>query len=185
MSLAVSPLWSTPILLRVISIVALAAQVLFPTAPPSVDRTDAYARAAGNEKPLAVSIGRKLFMTEWPAQVLNVYADGVGSRTVAGLHLSGVHFHHALTRDQFISEVVALVERTFAASNVDEVDVWTTVPLRVGKDIVVAGDLAKPTSRTVFTLSVRRGERTSSFVRRIRQGEGVFWDQDWTRANFK
>ncbi len=180
-----SPLWSTPILLRVISVIALAAQALFPTAPPSVDRTDAYARAAGNKKPLAVAVGRNLFVTEWPAQVLNVYADGIGSRTVAGLHVSGVHFHHALTRNQFIAEIVALVERTFAASNVDEVDVWTTVPLRVGKDLVVAGDLAKPTSRTVFTLSVLRGEAPSSFIRRMRRGDGVFWDQDWTRANLK
>jgi hypothetical protein len=60
-----------------------------------------------------------------------------------------------------------------------------TVPLRVGKDIIVAGDLAKPTSRTVFTLSVRRGESVASLLRRMRQGDGVFWDQDWTRSGLK
>jgi hypothetical protein len=172
-------------LLRVISALALLAQTLFPTAPPGVGRTDAYARAAGNEKRLAVAIGRKLFMTEWPAQVLNVYADGIDKHSVAGLHLSGVHFHHGLTREEFISEIASLVQKTFAASSVDEVDVWTTVPLRVGKDIIVAGDLAKPTSRTVFTLSVHRGEPGASFIRRMRQGDGVYWDQDWALANLK
>lgn len=172
-------------MLKVISALALIAQTLFPTAPPGVGKTDAYARAAGNEKTLAVEIGRKLFATEWPAQVLNVYADGVNARTIAGLHVSGVHFHHKLSKAEFIGEVASLVQRTFAASNVDEVDIWTTVPLRVGKDIVVAGDLARPTSRTVFTLSVRRGESAASFIRRMRQGDGVFWDQDWERANLK
>jgi len=133
-----------------------------------------------------VRIGRALFGTEWPAQVLNVYADGIaGGHDVAGLRLSGVHFHHALTREQFIAEVSALVNRSFSASTVDEVDVWATVPLRVGKDIVVAGDLAKPTSRTVFTLSALRGETSASLVRRMRMAQGVFWDQDWARSGLK
>jgi hypothetical protein len=172
-------------LLKVISVSALVAQVLFPTAPPSVDRTDAVARAAGNAKPVAIRIGRALFETEWPAQVLNVYADGIAGRDVAGLRISGVHFHHSLTREQFIAEVAALVDRSFAASPVDEVDVWATVPLRVGKDVVVAGDLAKPTSRTVFTLSALRGESSAALERRMRRGAGVFWDQDWTRNGLK
>jgi hypothetical protein len=172
-------------LLRVISALALLAQTLFPTAPPGVGRTDAYARAAGNEKPIAVAIGRVLFMTEWPAQVLNVYADGIAGHKIAGLRVSGVRFHHALTREEYIAEIATLVQKTFASSNVDEVDVWATVPLRVGKDIVVAGDLARPTSRTVFTISVRRGESSASFIRRMRQGEGVFWDQEWTRTGLK
>lgn len=164
---------------------ALLAQTLFPTAPPGVGRTDAFARAAGNRKPIAVSIGRTLFATEWPAQVLNVYADGIAGHDIAGLHVSGVHFHHPLTREEYIDEIASLVRKTFAASKVEEVDVWATVPLRVGKDIVVAGDLAKPTSRTVFTISVRRGETASSFVRRMRQGDGVFWDQEWTHTGLK
>jgi hypothetical protein len=101
------------------------------------------------------------------------------------LRISGVRFHHSLTRDQFIAEVASLVDRSFAASPVDEVDVWATVPLRVGKDVVVAGDLAKPTSRTVFTLSVIRGESSAALVGRMRRGAGVFWDQDWTRNGLK
>ena len=132
-----------------------------------------------------MKIGREIFRTYWPAQVLNVYADGLGGYRVVGLHVSGVHFHHPISREQFINEVTALVQRTFAASGVDEVDVWATVPLRVGKDIVVAGDLAKPTSRTVFTVSVLRGESIPALDRRIRQGTDVFWDQDWTRSALK
>lgn len=170
-------------MLKAISALILIAQVLFPTAKPGVDRTDAYARAAGNRKPIAVKIGQALFSTQWPAQVLNVYADGIPGHDIAGLHLSGMHFHHALSREQFMGEVADLVSRTFAITPVEEVDVWTSVPLNVGKGVVVAGDLAKPTYRLVFTVSVRRGERTDALLRRMRQGDGVFWDQDWARRS--
>ena len=183
--LAASRQRSTPTLLRVISALVLAGQVLFPTAPPSVDRTDAYARASGNRKPVAVRIGQTLFRTMWPAQVINVYADGIAGHDVAGLHVSCVHFQYPLTRDQFLSEVAGLVSQTFGATSVEEVDVWVSVPLNVGKGIVVAGDLAKPTFRTVFTVSVRRGESVASVIRRIQQGSGVFWDQDWEKTAFK
>lgn len=172
-------------MLRVISALVLVAQVLFPTAKPGVGTSDAYARAAGNRKPTAVVIGRSLFATEWPAQVLNVYADGIAGHDVAGLRVSGTHFHHPLTRGEFIGEVIDLVQRTFGATDVEEVDVWATVPLRVGKDVVVAGDLAKPTWRTVFTVSVRRDERPEDLLRRIRQGNGVFWDQEWAHSALK
>jgi hypothetical protein len=171
-------------LLKVISALVLLAQ-LFPTAPPGVDRLDANARAAGNRKDLAVGIGRALFRTRWPAQVLNVYADGFGGHDIAGLRISGQHFHHALSRDQFEGEIVDLVRATFAAAPVDEVDVWASVPLRVGKDDVVAGDLARPSSRAVFTASVVRGERMDAFIRRMRAGRGVYWDQEWARATLK
>lgn len=172
-------------MLKAISALALLAQTLFPTASPGVGRTDAYARALGNAKPLAVRIGRALFTTEWPVQVINVYASGVAGHDIAGLRLSGVHFHSALTRDEFISEITALVSRAFHAAPIEEIDVWVTVPLRVGKDVIVAGDLAKPTSRTVFTVSVRRGETLASLVQRMRAGRGVYWDQEWTRSGLK
>jgi hypothetical protein len=172
-------------LLKVISALVLIAQVLFPTAPPGVDRTDAYARAAGNRKPIAVRIGQSLFATRWPAQVLNVYADGIPGHDIAGLHLSGVHFHHPLTRTEFLNEIAHLVSRAFAVSHVEEVDVWTSVPLSVGKGVVVAGDLAKPTFRVVFAVSVRRTESAESLQRRLRQGSGVFWDQDWEHTALK
>ncbi len=171
-------------MLRVISLL-LAAQTLFPTAAPGVGASDAYARASGNLKPLAVRMGRAIFRTEWPAQVLNVYESGIGAFRVAGLHVSGVHFHHALSREQFLDEIAALVHDAFAASSPDEVDVWATVPIRVGKDIVVSGDLAKPASRTVFSVSVRRGESADALLARMRQGTGVFWDQEWARTALK
>lgn len=185
MSHAASPRRSTRTLLRAISAIVLTAQVLFPTAPPSVGRTDAYARAAGNRKPVAVQIGREVFRTTWPAQVLNVYADGIDGHDIAGLRISGVHFHHQLTRDEFFAEIADLVQRTFAAAPLDEVDLWVSVPLSVGKGVVVAGDLAKPTFRTVFTISVRRGQSTGELLQRLRQGQGVFWDQDWEKSALK
>jgi hypothetical protein len=172
-------------LLKAISALILVAQVLFPTVSPSVDRFDAVARAGGNRKPMAVKIGRALFTTEWPAQVLNVYADGFGGHDIAGLRVSGVHFHHPLSRDEFSSEIAQLVQKAFASAPIDEVDVWASVPLRVGKDVVVAGDIAKPTSRTVFSVSVQRGESISALARRLQQGHGVYWDQEWTRSALK
>lgn len=173
------------ILLKAISSVALAAQMLFPAAAPGVANTDAAARASGNLHAQALTIGRSLFATEWPAQVLNVYADGVGSDAVAGLHVSGVHFHQPLTRTQFIAEIADLVERTFAAAPVQEVDVWTTVPVAVPKGAVVAGDLAQPAWRNVFTVTVLRGEGTRALQDRLARGSGVFWDQDWAASALK
>ena len=134
---------------------------------------------------MAIAIGRALFKTRWPAQVLNVYVDGVGTHEIAGLRLSGAHFHHSLTRAEFAEEIAALVNQTFAASSVEEVDAWASVPLRVGKDVVVAGDLARPSARTVFTISTRRSEPNAALVRRIRTGVGVFWDQEWARTALK
>lgn len=172
-------------MLRVISALVLLAQVLFPTASPGVDRLDAAARAGGNRKAMAVTIGRALFSTLWPAQVLNVYADGFNGHNIAGLRVSGVHFHGPLTRAEFTGEILALAQRAFAAAPIDEVDVWASVPLRVGKDVVVAGDIAKPTSRTVFSVSVIRGESAASLQRRLRQGDGVYWDQEWAHSALK
>jgi hypothetical protein len=91
--------------------------------------------------------------------------------------LSGVKFHGALDADGFVREVAALVERTFAASTVEEVDVWATVPLDVAKGEVVAGDFARPTSRIVFSFTARRGEH--DVLGRLRSGDGVFWATDW------
>ena len=134
---------------------------------------------------MAVTIGRALFKTRWPAQVLNVYADGFAGHDIAGLRISGARFHHSLTRDEFLQEIASLVRETFTAAPVDEVDVWASVPLRVGKDIVVAGDLARPSSRSVFTVSVRRTEPAGAFLRRLRARTGIYWDQEWAREALK
>lgn len=172
-------------MLKAISLAAILVTQLFPTAPPTVDELDANARASGNRKAMAVAIGRALFRTRWPAQVLNVYADGFAGHDIAGLRVNGEHFHHTLTRGEFEEEISSLARETFAASPVDEVDIWVSVPLVVGKDVVVSGDLAVPSSRAVFTVSVRREESGISFVRRLRAGAGVFWDQEWARTALK
>ena len=51
------------------------------------------------------------------------------------------------------------------------VDLWASVPIDVGKGVVVNGDLAKPTSRTVFSLTARRGEGAASLQARAERGE--------------
>ncbi|HET9029965.1 MAG TPA: hypothetical protein VFN49_07290, partial [Candidatus Aquilonibacter sp.] len=144
---------------------------------PSVADLDAHARATGNRKDIAYSVGDRLFAREWPAQVMQVAANQMGAHLVLGLRLSGVHFHQDLTAAQFYDEVASLVAECFAAApQAEEVDVWATVPLSVGKGVVVAGDLAKPTSRTVFTLSARRIEGIAAIAARLQRGQDVYLD---------
>ncbi|MGZ3518325.1 MAG: hypothetical protein ACXVAM_14220 [Vulcanimicrobiaceae bacterium] len=164
---------------------AQAQELRAPAASPSVDVLDAASRAMGNRKAAAIAIGKAIFRTEWPAQVLKIYANGIDAHEVAGLTVSGVKFHQPLTRPEFLEEIRQLVGLAFASAPVDEVDIWATVPLSVGKGIVVSGDLAKPTSRTVFTLSVRRGESTTALASRLRAGRGVFVDEEWAHAALK
>ncbi len=147
----------------------------------SIAEVDAAARAAGNRPALARSLGAALFATTWPAQITKVRVDAVGSHAVAGLVLSGVKFHHPLDRDGFLAEVRGLVSTTFAHSDVEEVDLWTTVPLATHAHEVVAGDLAMPTSRNVFSVTVRRAE-AATFAERLARGRDVFWDAAWERS---
>ncbi len=158
---------------------------LGPVVAPTIATLDADARASGNRRASATAIGRALFTTEWPAQVLNVYADGVGAHEVAGLRISGVKFHRRIGRLQFVAEVRSLIERTFAAAPVGEVDVWAQIPIPVRKGAVVSGDKAVPTSRNVFTITVRRGESASSMTERMLDGRNVYWDEEWAGSAFK
>jgi hypothetical protein len=154
-------------------------------ATPSVADLDAHSRAGGNRLDLAMSVGEQLFNTTWPAQVLQVLANQDGTDIVLGLRLNGVKFHGTLTRDAFNREVMDLVARALrAAPAAEEVDLWVTVPITVGKGIVVSGDLAKPTTRTVFTLSVRRGETADALAARLHSGANVFLDEEWARMAF-
>ena len=108
--------------------------------------------------------------------------DAVGSHTRSrGLVLSGVKFHAPLGIDGFLREVETLLAQTFAASRVEETDLWTTVPIAVGKGTVVSGDFAKPTSRVVFAVTVRRRE-AAGLAGRLRSGDGVYWAGDWKTA---
>ncbi|MEO6912441.1 MAG: hypothetical protein ABI182_00295 [Candidatus Baltobacteraceae bacterium] len=151
-------------------------------AAPTTARVDANARAEGNRLPIAVKIGSVLFASKWPAQVLKVYAYGVREHDIVGLRVSGVKFHTPLSRAGFSREIASLVTQSFAVAPIEEIDVSAVVPLAVGKDIVVAGDLAKPTSRTVFTITVRQGESEAELLARMRSGRGVYWDQEWAKA---
>jgi hypothetical protein len=136
---------------------------------------DAYARAAGNRRADAVALGTVLFARQRSAQVVKVRVDGAMSHEVAGLVISGVKFHAPLSQSAFTDEVIDLVRTTFAASRVEEVDVWATVPLATEAGAIVSGDMAQPTSRTVFAVSVRRAEG-ENFASRIRRGTDVYWD---------
>ena len=126
-----------------------------------------------------MQIGTRLFGHRWPAQILKVYVDGVGSHEIAGLALSGVKFKRPLTRTGFVDEVTSVLATAFDAAPVEEVDLWCQVPLNVGKGVVVSGDFAKPAQRTVFTVTVRRGEPAQSYRSRILTGQGVYWDRTW------
>jgi hypothetical protein len=154
---------------------------------PSVADLDAAARAVGNRRDLAERIGESIFSTRWPAEVSQVSANSLAGHLIVGIRILGVKFHRPITRDEFAAEIVAVVERTFAAVPItEEVDLWASVPITVRKGVIVSGDLAKPTSRTVFTLSVRRGETVASLRTRMAgPSDAVFWDERWIRGAFK
>jgi hypothetical protein len=154
-------------------------------AMPSVADLDAHSRAGGNRLDIATSVGEQLFSTAWPAQVMQVLANETGAYVVLGLRVSGVKFHQPLTRENFDREVEELIARAFAAApSAQEVDLWVTVPIVVGKDVVVSGDLAKPTTRTVFTISVSRNENAASLAARLHSGANVFLDEEWAQGAF-
>jgi hypothetical protein len=146
--------------------------------PRSVVELNANARAEGNRRADAVDLGRHLLTTTWPAQVLKIRVDGVGPHEVAGLVLSGVKFHGHLDERGFTDEIASLVKRTFAGSRVEEVDIWAVEPIPFDKLEPVSGDYAEPTDRIVFSITVRRNEK-SSLDKRLKQGKNVFWAPDF------
>jgi hypothetical protein len=154
---------------------------------PSVADLDAAARAVGNRRDIAQRIGLVVFSTRWSVQVTQISANQLGSHLIVGIRMWGVKFHRPITRSQFVDEVVTLVQRAFsAAPATEEIDVWASVPIAVAKGVVVSGDLAKPTSRTVFSLTVRRGESADALrARASLASDGVFWDPAWSLAAFK
>lgn len=154
---------------------------------PSVADLDATARAAGNRIDIATRIGESIFATKWSAQVSQISANEVSGHLIVGVRIWGVKFHEAMTRQAFLGEVAALVEKAFAAAPAaEEVDVWASVPIAVAKGEVVSGDLAVPTSRTVFSISARRGEAAGEIVTRAAsQAGGAYWDEEWARTAFE
>lgn len=152
---------------------------------PTVAELDADARAAGNRIDLAERIGDSIFRTTWAAQVSQVSANALGPHVIVGIRVWGVKFHHPITRDEFVGEITSLIRTAFAAApEAEEVDLWVSVPIRVGKDVIVTGDLAKPTTKTVFSVSVRRDETPETTIAKT-SGSMTYWDQDWERSAFK
>ncbi len=154
---------------------------------PSVADLDATARAVGNRRDIAESIGRAIFRTQWPAEVNQVSANELDRHLIVGVRIWGVKFHHPLTRADFVDEIVSLTENIFsAAPAAEEIDFWAAVPIDVTKGEIVSGDLARPTSRTVFSLTVLRSESAQSMRGRAMDGsDGVFWDAQWAHDAFK
>jgi len=133
-----------------------------------------------------MAVGEAVFKSEWPAEVFRVSANGVSSHVVIGFGLYGVKFHKPMSRMDFATEVATLVKRAFAAApGSEEVDVWTVVPITVGKGVIVSGDLAKPTTRTVFTVSVTRKDAALLTPTALLSRPGEYWDEDWARSAFK
>ena len=153
---------------------------------PSVADLDATARSVGNRRDIAERIGQSVFATRWPAEVNQISANELGKHMVVGIRMWGVKFERPITRAQFVDEVASVVGRAFAAApQAEEVDVWASVPIDVSKGVVVSGDLAKPTSRTVFSLTVRKGEPQSVLrARASRTGDGAYWDEQWAQDAF-
>ncbi len=155
---------------------------------PSVADLDATARAAGNRLDIATHIGEDIFSSTWPAQVSQISANELDRHLIVGIRIWGVKFHAEMTREEFVDEVSTLIQKAYsAAPAAEEVDVWASVPIDVAKGVVVSGDLAKPTSRTVFSITARRGESPAQVAERANKTTdgNVFWDEEWAREAFK
>ncbi len=135
----------------------------------------AAARARGTDRATAVAVGRALLANPLPAQLIQIRCERAGSHRICGLVVSGVKFKHPLDRQGFLAEVQALIEGAFDRAALEEVDLWTTVPLDTGKGIVVSGDAAVPTTATVFAVSVPRTAR-AQLGAQLASGRDVFWD---------
>ena len=110
----------------------------------------------------------------------------MGGHLIVGIRVWGVKFHEKMTRAEYLAEVVSLIEKAFAADPaIEEIDLWTSVPIAVGKGVVVSGDLAKPTSRVVYSITVRRGEAPAVLAARAAGTHGVYWDEEWASNAFK
>ncbi len=150
---------------------ALGAQAL---APADVAMR-ANARARGGDRATAVVVGRALLERRLPAQLTQIRCERTGAHRICGLVVSGVKFKHPLDRHAFLAEIDELITGAFAAAPIEEVDVWTTVPLDAGKGAVVSGDAAVATAATVFAITVPRAS-LAQLDRRLATGRDVYWD---------
>ncbi len=135
----------------------------------------ATARARGTDRPTAIAVGRAVLGQPLPAQVTRVRCERVGSHRVCGVVISGVKFKHPVDRRGFLAEIRTIIRAAFSAAPLEEVDLWTTVPLGTGRGVVVSGDLAAPTSATVFAISVPRAA-LAGLDAQLQSGRDVYWD---------
>ena len=146
---------------------------------PCAARSDdarAVQRSSGSDLATARRIAVALLARPLPAQLLRVRCERVGRHVDCGLVVSGVKFHQRLDLRSWDGEIAALIDAAYAAApDVDEIDCWATVPLDAARGTVVSGDYAKPSSATVFSITVPRAARTGVRAR-LPDGSGVFWD---------
>jgi len=134
------------------------------------------ARSAGGDVATARRIAAALLAGPLPAQLLRVRCERLGRHVDCGLVIGGTKFHRKLDLPAWNAEIAALIDGAFAAApELDELDVWATVPLDAPHGVVVSGDYAKPTSATVFSITVPRALR-GAVRARLGDGRGVFWD---------
>lgn len=168
--LRVTAMWLVTALLLLEPLRALAN-----TSPDVVAR--ARSRAEGNDVARAVALGEALLAKLWSAQLLKIRVDSIGNHHVAGIMLSGTKFHGRLDQDAFLREVRELVVATLGDVSLEEVDIWAVVPVAVSKGALVSGPLGEPTTRTVFSATVRRREldHLDTFLR----SKDVYWEVTW------
>lgn len=153
---------------------------LMGAARPSIATIDATARARGNRRPLAITIGERLFAHVLPVQLLEIRASGIDDRSYIGLRFSGEKFHGAVTWPVLEAELVKSIAVAFAASTqVREVDCWIVEPIAIPRGTDVSGDKALPTEKNVLTISVRRGETAAHILRRLAHKSDLFLDPRW------
>lgn len=138
-------------------------------------------RATGTDRPTAIVVGRALLSQPFAAQVTRIRCEKLASHRICGVILSGVKFKHPLDRRGFTAEVNRAIRTAFAVAPLDEVDLWTTVPLTAGTGVVVSGDFAKPTSATVFAVSVPRAA-LGRLDDQLDSGRDVFWDSAFANS---
>lgn len=139
----------------------------------------AQGRAEGSDRPQAIVLGKALLATVWPAQVLKVRVDCALGYCVAGIVISGTKFHGRLDEAGFLREVRSLITSAFLHAPIEEVDLWATVPHDAGVGAIVSGDVAQPTSRNVFAVTVRRADL--SRLQESLRSRDVFWDAKWKK----
>jgi peptidoglycan/xylan/chitin deacetylase (PgdA/CDA1 family) len=114
-------------------------------------------RIEGNDPAVAERIGISLLREDFREPIEKIRVLTVPAASVAGIMLSGSGLHGPVTETQFETDARSMALLALSnAPRVSEVDVWATVPQAVATGAVVAGDLALPTERTVFSLSLRR-----------------------------